>query len=114
MDLIIEAAKDVHNTLGYGLSEVVYQKALALKLKQNFDQIELERSVPIKYLNHELTTLRADIVVNNIFILELKATTSKLSDKETNQINRYMKILNIPAGVLINFSQELEIKQIFL
>ena len=104
-----------YNNLGYGLSESVYQKALAsLKLKQNFNQIELERSVPIKYLNHELTVLRADIVVDNTFIIELKATNYKLSDKEDNQINRYMKILNISSGVLINFSKELEIKQVSL
>ena len=114
MDLIIEAAKDVYNVLGYGLSESTYQKALALKLKQNFNQIELERSVPIIYMNHEITVLRADIVVDNLFILELKATNYKLSDKEVNQIKRYMKILNIQAGVLINFSKELEIKEIFL
>ena len=59
MDLIIEAVKDVYNVLGYGLSESTYQKALALKLKQNFNRIELERSVPIIYMNHEITSFKS-------------------------------------------------------
>ena len=41
MYTIIKSVKDVYNVLGYGLSESTYQKALALKLKQNFNQIEL-------------------------------------------------------------------------
>ena len=69
MDLIVEAIKDVYNVLGYGLSESVYQKALALKLKKNFQQVELERSVPVIYMNHELTVLRADIVVDNLIYI---------------------------------------------
>ena len=43
-------------------------------------------------MNHEITVFRADIVVDNLFILELKATNYKLSDKEVNQIKRYMNI----------------------
>ena len=40
-------------------------------------------------MNHDLIVIRADVVVDNLFILELKATTFKLSDKEVNQIKRY-------------------------
>ena len=102
MDIIIEAIKDVHNKLGHGLTESIYQKALALNLKSKFATVEREKSVPIVYLNHEITTLKADIVVNNEFVIELKATTTKLTDKDRNQIQRYMKILDITNGTLVN------------
>ena len=111
-DIILNSINNVYNTLGYGLSESVYQKALTLELKQHFNIVETEKSVPIVFLNHEITVLRADIVINNEYILELKATATKLTDKDENQIKRYMEILNINNGILVNFSKDLEIKEI--
>ena len=62
--------------LGWGLLESFYHKALILELKQHFNIVETEKSVPIVYLNHEITVLRADIVVNNEVIIRVKATKS--------------------------------------
>ena len=110
-DKIIESVNTVYNILGYGLTESIYQKALILELKQYFNQVESEKSVPIIYQDHEITMLRADIVIDNSIILELKATF-KLSEKDEVQIKRYMQILNISEGILINFGKELSIKEI--
>ena len=114
METIINSINKVYNTLSYGLSESIYHKALLIELKQHFNIVETEKSVPITYLNHELTVLRADIVIDNKYIIELKAISTKLSDKDFNQINRYMRILNINYGILVNFSKSLEIKDINL
>ena len=107
---IIECIKTTYNNLKPGLTESIYQKALALELKEHFKTIELEKSVPIVYKDHEIAVLRADIVIDNTFILELKATSTKLSDKEECQLLRYMQILNIPKGILVNFSKDLQLK----
>ena len=85
-DKIKEAINDVYNTLGWGHSEVVYQKAITLNLQQSFSKVERAKSISIVYLDHEITTLKADIVIDNTFIIELKVVSSKLSDKEQNQI----------------------------
>ena len=65
---IIECIKIVYNSLGHGLTESVYQKALAIELKEYFNSIQLEKSVPVTYKDHEITVLRADIVIDNSFI----------------------------------------------
>ena len=106
---ITESINNVYNELKFGLTESIYQKALVLELKKYFENVETERSVPIIFNNHEITTLRADIIVDNKYILELKATLTKLSDKDECQLKRYMKILNIPRGFLINFGKELQL-----
>ena len=108
-DKVKEAINDVYSTLGLRLSEVVYQKTLTLSLQQSFSKAEREKSVPVVYLDHEITTLKADIVIDNTFIIELKAVLSNLSDEEKSQIKRYMKILNISHGIPVNLSKNLEI-----
>ena len=109
---LIDSINHVYNTLGSGLSESVYHKALTLNLQQQFHIVEIEKSVPIIYMNHEITTFRADIVVDNQYVLELKAINTKLSEKDHNQIKRYMRILNVPKGILVNFGKNLEIIEI--
>ena len=110
-DKVIETIRDVYKTLGSGLTESIYQKALIIGLKHDFESVESEWSVPIIYRSHEIAVCRADIVIDNVFILELKAVT-KLTQKGEVQIQRYMKILGIDRGILANFGKELEIKEI--
>ena len=103
MNIIIESAKDVYDNLnGLGLTEAAYQKALFVNLKTKFNIIEVEKLVPITYMNHQISTGRADIVIDNKIIIELK-NTSKLATKDELQIKKYMKFLNIDKGILINF-----------
>ena len=120
MDKIIEAAKGRFcSRVGSGLSESCYSKCMALKLRESFtngvrsfDRVEVEKSVPIIYMGHEIAVLRADIVVDGKFILELKAVKNKLSDSDRNQLRRYMKVLKIDSGLLVNFGNVLEFEEI--
>ena len=82
---ITQAINNVYDTLGYGLTEGIYQKVLVIELKESFENVQVEKSVPIIYKNHEIAVLRADIFIDNKFILELKAITTKLSSKDENQ-----------------------------
>ena len=111
-DLVIKAINDVYGTLESGLTESCYQKALVIRLREDFPIIEVEKSIPITYKNQQIASCRADIVIENKVILELKAVTTKLSNKDENQILRYMKILKISHGILCNFGPNLEIKQL--
>ena len=111
---IIHAITKVYGLLEYGLTESIYQKALLVELRKHFETVEIEKSIPIIYEGHEIAILRADIVIDNKFIIELKAIATKLTFKEESQIKRYMKILNINKGILVNFGKELQIKEISL
>ena len=110
MEQIKEAIRTVHESLGPFLTEVIYQKALAIELKTKFETVELEKSVPIVYKDHEIAVLRADIVLSGKYILELKSTNTKLGHREESQLLRYMKILDIKDGILVNFSKTLQLK----
>ena len=110
-DRIEAAINIVYNTLGSGLTETIYRKALVIQLSEEFQNIQVEKSIPIIYNNIEIAVLRADIVIDNEYILELKSISSKLSSKEELQLKRYMNILDISTGFLVNFGKELEFKE---
>ena len=110
---IIHAITKVYGILGYGLTETIYHKALVIELRNHFKIVEPEKPVSIIYEDHNVATLRADILINKTFLLELKAT-SKLTEKDEIKTKRYMKILNVNKGILVNFNKDLEIKEITL
>ena len=70
---IVEAANDVYAQLGGGLSECIYQAALAIALRQRGYGIETEVVVPILYDNTYVGFVRPDIVINKEVVLELKS-----------------------------------------
>ena len=110
---IIHAITKVYGILGYGLTETIYHKALVIELRNHFKIVEPEKPVSIIYEDHNVAILRADILINKTFLIELKATT-KLTDKDEIQTKRYMQILNVNKGILVNFNKDLEIKEITL
>ena len=63
---------EVYEKIDHGLTEIIYQKALVIALKEMFDTTEFEQSVPFVYKNHEVGVLRADIVDKNKCAVELK------------------------------------------
>ena len=106
---IKKIAKDVFNELGSGHSESVYQKAMEVGLRLEKIPYENQRIVPIFYKKYNVGQEIPDIIVNEgnngKVIVELKAVSSKLSLKEEVQVRKYMEVLGIDKGVLINFLQ---------
>lgn len=99
---IIGAAFKVHNTLGNGFQEVIYQRALAIELgitKLNFMR---EFEMPIFYLDQHIGTRRVDFLVEDIISVELKAII-KLEDVHLSQAINYLEAYNLEVGLLINF-----------
>ena len=98
------AAIEVHQQLGPGLLESVYQKCLAKELSLRGIRYETEVVVKVDYKGISLDTqLRCDFVVEGILPVELKAVDAILPVHEA-QILTYMKLLDAPKGLLINFN----------
>lgn len=101
---IIGAAFEVHNFLGNGFQEVIYQRALAWEMSQknlNY-QREIEQQIFYKELTEPIGTRRADFVVENKVLVELKAV-KELEDVHLTQALNYLKVYKLEIGLLINF-----------
>jgi GxxExxY protein len=98
------ACIEVHKTLGPGLLESVYHKCLMRELQLQHINFTAEHSILLSYKDILLNTeLRADLVIENCMILELKSVENILPIHEA-QILTYMKLLKVPKGLLINFN----------
>ncbi|URC13618.1 MULTISPECIES: GxxExxY protein [unclassified Flavobacterium] len=94
----------VHKALGPGLLESIYEKCLKYELEQNGYDVKQQLSVKIEYYNLELESdLRIDLLVNDCVVVELKAIENLLPIHEA-QLLTYMKLLQRPQGLLINFN----------
>ncbi|MEI7581841.1 GxxExxY protein [Runella sp.] len=100
---IIGAAIRVHKSLGPGLLESVYEKCLKYELEKNGCIVKQQMNVPVVYDQLIMDVdLRLDLLVNNCIVVELKAIENLLPVHEA-QLLTYMKLLQKPQGLLINF-----------
>jgi GxxExxY protein len=106
-------AMKVHSAMGNGFQEVIYQRCLAIefdKAKLNFGR-EVEQN--IYYEGIQVGTRRADFVVEDRVIVEIKAVI-RLEDVHLAQAKNYVVAYNFLVGLLINFgSPSLEFKKVF-
>lgn len=103
---IIGAAIEVHRNLGPGLLENTYQVALLHELKLNGLNALMEVEVPFVYKGVRLpTAYRADIIVEDEIILELKATETD-NPIYAKQLYTYLRLYNKRLGLIINFNRE--------
>ncbi len=94
----------VHKKLGPGLLESVYEKCLKFELERNGYDVKQQLSVKIDYDDLELdSSLRIDLLVNDCVVVELKAVETVMPIHEA-QLLTYMKLLEKPQGLLINFN----------
>lgn len=102
---IIGAAIEVHKALGPGLLEKAYQKALSFELRLRGFKVKEEVEVPVKYKGIEIdASFRADIIVEDRIIVELKAT-EKENPLYSKQLLTYLHFTNKELGLLINFNR---------
>jgi GxxExxY protein len=106
-------AMKVHNTLGNGFQEVIYQRCLALELEKAGLGFERESEHVIYYEGVEVGTRRADFIVENEVVVEIKALI-KLENVHLAQAKNYVVAYDKKVGLLINFgAQSLEFKKLF-
>ena len=110
---IIGCAMKVHNTLGNGFQEVIYQRCLAIELERAGIEFGREVEQTIYYNGINVGTRRADFVVDNKVIVELKALMN-LEDVHLAQTKNYVVAYKFGKGLLINFgATSLQYKLIF-
>ena len=109
-DKIIKAFYSVYNELGFGFLENVYQNALYFELKNNQLKVEAQKTIKVYYQNQLVGNYKADLIVNNTIILELKAVDFLIEEHELQLIN-YLKATNIEIGLLLNFGKKPEIRR---
>ncbi|MEM9831766.1 MAG: GxxExxY protein [Bacteroidota bacterium] len=110
---IIGCATKVHSTLGNGFQEVIYQRCLAIEMEKQGLGFARELEMPIYYEDIQVGTRRADFIVENQVIVELKAVI-QLEDAHLAQGLNYLQAYKIDKGLLINFgARSLEVKRLF-
>lgn len=110
---IIGCAMKVHNTLGNGFQEVIYQRAMAIEMEKQGLGFKREMEMTIFYEGIDIGTRRVDFFVEDFVMVELKALI-KLEDVHLAQAMNYCQAYNLPIGLLINFgSKSLEFKRVY-
>ena len=109
-DLILKSFYEVYNELGAGFLESVYEKAMCIVLVQYGLQAEAQKEISVYFRKHVVGEFRADIIVNDKVIVELKAVRSIDLVHEAQLIN-YLKATPIEVGLLLNFGNEPKFKR---
>ena len=110
---IIGCAMQVHNTLGNGFQEVIYQRALEIEMRIAGLEFVREMEMPIFYREELIGTRRVDFFVAGLIMVELKAL-EKLEPVHKAQAINYCEAFNIADGLLINFGGlSLEFKRVY-
>jgi len=105
--IVIDAAFEVHRNLGPGLLETVYETAMAHELQQRDLKVQRQLLIPVEYKGVRSDEgFRADIVVQDKVILELKSTES-VSEAHKKQIQTYLRLTGCKLGYLLNFGEAL-------
>lgn len=111
---IIGLAIKVHNELGSGYPEKIYQRALYLELKRYIKKFEREKKIAIKYNKVIVGYQILDFIVENKVVVEFKAV-NELTNIHAGQMVSYLKATNCRIGLILNFAKpKLEIKRIKL
>ena len=98
------AAIEVHKNIGPGLLESVYHKCMEKELTYRGISFQTELRIPIQYKDFSIEAdLKCDLVIEEMLIVELKSVKNFLQIYEA-QILTYIKLLEVPMGLLINFN----------
>ncbi len=100
--IAIGSAMEVHRLLGPGFLESVYEHAMALELNEKQIPFERQRPITITYKQVEIGKYRADFLVDNKVILEIKAATSLIPEHHA-QVLHYLTATGLRLALLLNF-----------
>jgi len=107
---VIGGSYKVHNTLGAGSLESVYEKALMIELKKNGLEAKRQNRMSVIYDGVVIGDFFADILVESKLIIELK-TVEKFSKSHDRQLINYLVATGYDDGLLINFGESVEIRR---
>ena len=105
--LIVDCAVHLHQDLGPGLLETVYELTLAAKLRRRGLSVERQVPVPIEYEGQTFDEVfRADLIVEGKVIVELKSV-EKIHPAHKKQVLTYLRLTGMKLGYLLNFGEAL-------
>ena len=107
---IIECAFKVHSKLGFGFLESVYQNALMIELSNVGLRTEKEKRIQVLYEGQVIGDFVADVVVEDVIIVELKSVKEFHPVHEAQLVN-YLKATGLQVGLLINFGRSIQVKR---
>jgi len=106
-NILIETAVNIHQELGPGLLETVYEVILANELRRQGIKVERQSPVEIEYQGVKFKeAFRADLIIEKKVIVELKCV-AKISNAHRKQLLTYLRLTDIKLGYLLNFSEVL-------
>ncbi|WP_372650811.1 GxxExxY protein [Draconibacterium sp.] len=109
-EAIIKCFYKVYTELGYGFLEKVYHNALLIELQNEELKVESQKPIKVSYQGDVVGEYYADIIVEDVVILELKATETVTEAHEFQLIN-YLKATDIEVGLLLNFGKKPQVKR---
>ncbi len=111
---IIGLAMQVHNEIGFGFKEEVYEKALELKLRQAGIEPNRQHEVCVEFEGERIATFYLDLFPDQQVVVEAKAFSHQLTNDELAQVINYLKATGAPVGLLFNFGRrKLEYRRVF-
>ena len=107
---IIKAFYKVYNILGYRFLERIYQNALYIELKSMGLQVQQQEQLLVYYFGNEVGEYYADLIIEGLVIVELKASEGLREEDEIQLVN-YLKATDKEVGLLLNFGKKPEVKR---
>jgi GxxExxY protein len=101
---IIGSAFEVHNELGYGFLERVYQRALQVELIKRRSTVEIEKRVQVRYKQVLVGDYDSDLIVDECVLIELKVNP-QYDRRDEAQLLNVLKATGIKVGLLVNFGR---------
>jgi GxxExxY protein len=112
-DGIIKAFYKVYNTLGYGFLEKNYENALCIEFRKAGFKVLQQHPIQVFYEGVQIGDYFADIVVDDLVIIELKAAEN-LRQEHVAQLMNYLKATEKEVGLLLNFGNKPEFRRVVL
>jgi GxxExxY protein len=109
-DNVIRVFYDVYNELGFGFLESIYEEAMLIALREKGLDVEQQVPVPVWFRGRSLGTFEADLIIDGLVIVELKAV-KQLVEAHTAQLMHYLRATKIEVGLVMNFGQKPEFKR---
>ncbi len=107
---VIKAYYDVYNKLGYGFLEKVYENAMYLELQKQRLGCEKQKKIDVYYDKVKVGDYYADLIINGLVIIELKAAESLCEEHECQLLN-YLRATDKEIGLLLNFGKKPQFKR---
>lgn len=107
---IIGCAFTVHNELGSGFLEKVYENAFRIHLEENGFSVQQQFPIPVRFHGQVVGEYFADLFVDNTILIEVKAVSQLVKEHEIQLVN-YLTATEIEIGLLINFGDSVQVKR---